>query len=88
MNQEKILIWLPSPMGDAIMATPALKAIRKHFADAEITFFANSVTQQLLSPSDLCDSWLEAKSTNPFSLSYTFKKYRFGHVILFKNSFS
>ncbi|HLQ45508.1 MAG TPA: hypothetical protein VK137_12305, partial [Planctomycetaceae bacterium] len=32
----KLAVWLPNWIGDVAMATPALRALRQHFADAEI----------------------------------------------------
>ena len=67
--KEKILVWLPSPMGDAILCTPALRAIRKHFKSCEISLLANSVTRQILSPGSFNDNWLEERSHNPFAIA-------------------
>jgi len=87
MHQDKILIWLPSPMGDAILSTPALRAIREHFKSAKITFLADRVVRDVLSPSVFNDDWLEADTKNPFALTGKLEKHKFTHAILFKNSF-
>ena len=34
MTTMKIAVFLPNWVGDVVMATPALRAIREHFADA------------------------------------------------------
>ncbi len=83
----EILIWLPSPMGDAILCTPALRAIRKHFKSCNITFFANPMVRGVLSPCSLNDKWLEQKQKNPFAVAKELKKHKFTQAILFKNSF-
>lgn len=83
----KILVWLPSPMGDAILCTPALRAIRKRFKSCEITFLANSVVRQLLSPGGFNNNWIEQRNNNPFAIAQELKKHNFTHAILFKNSF-
>jgi len=85
---HNILLWLPSPMGDAILATPALRAIRSRFTSAHITFFANSVVRQILSPTPFADAWLDQTEQNPFSIARKLKLHKFTHAILFKNSFA
>ena len=80
---QKLLVWLPSPLGDAVLCTPALKAIRKHFYDASITFIASNTTRRILQPCDLCDGWI--KPASPIKLAKKIK--RFDKAILFKNSF-
>ncbi len=87
MQETNILVWLPSPMGDAILCAPALRAIRQHFKSGRITFFGRGVVRQVLSPNSFNDSWLEQKNNNPFSISKELKKHKFTHTILLKNSF-
>lgn len=82
---EKIMVWLPSPMGDTILATPALRALRQHFDKAHITFYASAVTRQILSPCSWNDAWID-QTSNLKAIS-EFKTHRFTHVVLFKNSF-
>ncbi len=86
-RSQTILVWLPTPMGDAIMCTPALRSIRDHFADAHITFYANVVTHDMLSPSTFCDAWIIEKTKNPLSTGRFLRKYNFDMAILMKNSF-
>jgi len=88
IRDANILVWLPSPMGDAILCTPALRAIRRHFKSSKICFFANPVVRGILSPCTLNDQWLELREKNPFAIAKELRKHRFTHVILFKNSFS
>jgi heptosyltransferase-2 len=84
----KILVWLPWPMGDAILCTPALRAIRKHFISAEISFFARPLVREVLSPCEFCDEWLEQKNSNPFTAAGKLAAGKFTHAVLFKNSFA
>ncbi len=84
----EILVWLPSPMGDAILCTPALRAIRRHFKSSRISFFANEAVRKVLSPSRFNDIWIQQHGKNPFKIVKTFKEHNFTHAILFKNSFS
>src|SRR5258705_4255496 len=36
METRRLLVRLPNPLGDAVMATPALRALRRGLPDAEI----------------------------------------------------
>lgn len=86
MNPSKVLIWLPSPLGDAIMATPALRAFRDLFKGARICFLASGFTREILSPSPFCDEWLDNDSHFAAQIK-TLRRQRFDAVILLKNSF-
>lgn len=89
MNTERqnILIWLPSPMGDAVLCTPALRSVRKKFPDAKISFLAGDVVCDVLSPTDFCDEWIRIED-GVFKLASKLKKNSFQKAILFKNSFA
>ncbi len=88
MRDTSILVWLPSPIGDAILCTPALRAIRQHFKSCKISFFAKPVVREVLSPSSFNDRWLEQRDKNPFVIAKILKRHKFTHAILFKNSFA
>lgn len=85
-SKHKVLVWLPSPLGDAIMATPALRSFRFCFPDAEITFFGSDFTRQILSPSPFCDGWLEVPG-GFLKKVRALKSGSFDTAILLKNSF-
>jgi len=84
--KDNILVWLPSPMGDAILCTPALRAIRRRFGSAKITLFGSPVVRQVLTPCSFTDSWLEQRG-GVFAAGGLLRKHNFTHAILFKNSF-
>lgn len=88
MEDENILVWLPSPMGDAVLCTPALRAIRLRFSSGKICFFANGVVHDVLSPCRFNNMWLSQQSNNPFTIAKMLKGHNFTHAILLKNSFS
>lgn len=75
-------------MGDAILCTPALRAIRKHFRSSKICFLANPVVRQILSPGIFNDEWIEQKERNPLAISNRLRRHKFSHAIVFKNSFA
>jgi heptosyltransferase-2 len=88
INQQNILVWLPSPLGDAVLCTPALRAIRNCLADRKIYFFANPTAAQLLSPCQFNDEWLIQQTHSPFPIAKALKGHKFSQSILFKNSFA
>jgi len=85
MASQKVLIWLPSPLGDAIMATPALRAFRSNLPDASITFLSPAFNRQVLSPSPFCDNWLETQGGLMSSIQQL-RAGGFDTAILLKNS--
>ncbi len=87
MQQDNLLVWLPSPMGDAVLCTPALRAIRKHFESSKITFLAADTVRQVLSPSSFNDGWVVPKDNNIFTTAAELRKHNFTSAILLKNSF-
>ncbi len=86
-KEKQILVWLPSPMGDAILCTPALRAIRNKFTDSSITFFSNEVIEQILSPCRFNDKWIVCKRGSRFEAIKKLRQCKFTHSILLKNSF-
>ena len=87
-TRDEILVWLPSPMGDAVLCTPALRAICQHFKSCKISFFANTIVRELLSPSSFNNVWLEQQNKNPIAIAKMLRGHKFTHAILFKNSFA
>ena len=85
---NEILAWLPSPLGDAVLCTAALRAIRQHFKSSQITFFGNPVVREILSPGSFNDRWLEHDTKNPFAIAKMLRAHKFTHAVLFKNSFA
>ncbi len=88
MRNTKILVWLPSPMGDAILCTPALRAIGEKYASSEIVFLANPTVRKILSPCPFNDNWLEYDNMSPLFITKKLREHNFSHAILFKNSFA
>jgi heptosyltransferase-2 len=86
MKSQRILIWLPTPLGDAIMATPALRELRSVFQNDNITFMGAEFTRQILSPSAFFDKWLTPQK-GFFQNVREIRQGRFDACILMKNSF-
>jgi heptosyltransferase-2 len=80
-------------VGDVVMATPALRALRDHFRDAHIAHVGRRVALEVLAPNRLADetlldhSRLKPKITNSFRLAGRLRKGRFDTAVLMPNSF-
>ncbi len=87
-TKDEILVWLPSPMGDAVLCTPALRAIRRYFQSDRICFLAGTAAREVLSPGRFNDTWLTCQNRNPFAVAGMLRPRNFAQAILFKNSFA
>jgi len=87
VKREKILVWLPSPVGDAVLCTPALRGLRKRFEGEDIYYLASETVRQLLSPNNFGNEWVDTRRAGPTSLVRRLKGHKFYRVVLFKNSF-
>jgi heptosyltransferase-2 len=85
-SAQKILIWLPSPLGDAILSTPALSALRSHYPKSQLVFLSQAATRAFLEPCPFCDTWIEIGSF--WKLPQQLCREKFDTAILLKNSFS
>ena len=85
--KQRLLIWLPSPLGDAVMSTPALAAIRKDLPDAEIYCLGSEAARQILEPSGYFDRWL-VPQRSIIKTTAMLRSHNFDMVILLKNSLS
>ncbi|MBN2513608.1 MAG: lipopolysaccharide heptosyltransferase II [Sedimentisphaerales bacterium] len=85
-NPQHILVWLPSPLGDAIMATPALSSIRQQFPSAKIMFLTSRTNRAFLEPSAFCDDWMDLDKSY-FRMLGKLRQSHYDLAVLFKNSF-
>lgn len=89
---EHILIVLPNWVGDVVMATPALEALRRHFAGARFTHMAPPAALDVLSGGEH-DGRIEDRSRRrPRFLNFprqvrTLRREEFSLGVLFPNSF-
>ena len=86
-NNGRILVWLPSPLGDAVMCTPALKALRENMPDKRIYFVGSDMVRDGLSPCDFADEWIKVEGS-VFRKAGQLRTLKFETAILFKNSIS
>ena len=59
-DPQRILIRMPTWVGDAVMATPALRGVRKSFPNCTIAAMGRNHLAALLDDADLFDEWLDA----------------------------
>ena len=95
MEPKKIILHCPTPVGDFIMATPALRAIRGHYPEARICLLLKPALRELADGAH----WFDDIITYPdqrerayffryLSLIAQLRKEAFDLAILFPNSFS
>jgi lipopolysaccharide heptosyltransferase II len=89
---HNILLWMPSWIGDVILALPAVEALRKRFPDARITSAGPKSSLEILVDHPDVDSVIEIPGKRESSLvqrlwfAKNLKKYRFDLGVVFPNS--
>ncbi|MEO7674138.1 MAG: hypothetical protein ABIU09_08695, partial [Pyrinomonadaceae bacterium] len=66
-QKQKILVYLFVSLGDSIVAIPALRAVRRHFAGAEIVLLQNFLTANLVKASQVIPGDLIDRSLSYYS---------------------
>ncbi|MBN1436920.1 MAG: lipopolysaccharide heptosyltransferase II [Sedimentisphaerales bacterium] len=86
---QNILVILPSPMGDAILATAALKRLRSALPQAKITFLASNAVADVLADSGLADETMrcDIKAQSPWKTAQNLKPHKFDAALVLPNSF-
>ncbi len=89
---RRLLVVLPNWIGDVVMATPALRALRERFADAHITFIGKAGSVAVLAGTAWADALLEDLSTSGppadlFRMAATLRRRRYDLAVLLPNSF-
>src|SRR6516162_1106578 len=65
-----IAVFLPNWIGDVVMATPALRALRQHFAAARIVGVCKPYVTGVLDGSPWLDGRLSLDQTGPWSVRW------------------
>jgi heptosyltransferase-2 len=91
---RRILVRVPNWIGDAVMCTPALDALRELFPSAEVTVLARSVIADVLKGHAAVDRCLvydfrgrHAGLTGKWSLAGELRRLHFDLAVLFQNAF-
>ncbi len=88
----KLAVWLPNWIGDVAMATPALRALRQQFADAEIVGVMRPYVTEVLAGTTLVDRVLihdpkgKDAATRGFGFLGTLRRERFEIAVVLPNS--
>jgi heptosyltransferase II len=80
-----LAVVLPGWIGDAVMATPALRALRSHFSNARITGVAKSYVAGVLAGGDWFDELILMQDV--WSTARALRRRRIELAVLFPNSF-
>ena len=98
-DPRSILVVLPTWVGDFVMATPTLRAIRHRFAESHITFLIEPNLRDLAGGGDWANEWINlpkdkvgGKARSPLSkpfrdLVWDLRRRRFDWALLLSNSF-
>src|SRR5262245_4380934 len=91
MVLKKILIRGPNWVGDSVLAVPAMKAVREHFRDADITLLVRPWVAGLFTSAPFVDKvWSEPRPTSfgEWSrITRLIRERQFDAALLFPNSF-
>ena len=84
-----ILVVLPTPMGDAVLAAPALRYLRAGLPQSRITFLANPTVLEILDGADFSDEQivLDKKQRGLMAAAKILREQKFDAVVLMANSF-
>lgn len=87
---ERILIVMPTWVGDVVMATPVLRALRGHYARAHISTLCSELTAPLLADCPWLDQALplgRGRDGGVWRLARTLRGERFDMAVVLPNSF-
>ncbi len=90
-GEPRILVVLPNPLGDGILATPSLRRLRASLPKAQITYLGNRVVKGILEGVEWADHWMEfdveQKSRRGlWATAKRLREERFSAAILYSNS--
>ena len=89
IKADNILVHLPNWVGDAVMSTPALRALRENYPTSKITYIGKPITLDTVGL-QFCDAQIPIKSKSlgaTLKLASQLRAGRFDLGILFPNSF-
>jgi heptosyltransferase-2 len=88
---SKVMVRVPNWVGDAVMAVPALRELRRIFAGSHIAIVARSSVAELFEGEGLCDDLIQIKARSAGPLigeARLLRRQRFDAAVLLQNAFS
>lgn len=87
-----LAVFLPNWIGDVVMATPALRALRRHFAGARITAVGRPYVAGVLEGAPWADEFMSLDRRGPWAhrwpgVAWNLRRRRLDLAVLFPNSF-
>jgi len=94
-TEERIVVVLPNWVGDVVMATPTLRALRQWAGQAHIAYVCRPYVREVLAPCPWCDEmlfWPQSRSKAGaregfLELASRLRRGRFDVAVLLANSF-
>jgi heptosyltransferase-2 len=88
----KVAVFLPGWVGDAVMATPALRALRQGYSSSSIVAVGKPYVADVFAGGDWFDAFIPCSSHGPWrqgilSVAWQLRRMRLDLAVLFSNSF-
>jgi len=85
---KKLLVYMPTWLGDCVMASPTLIHLRKHLHETHVSLWVSKAMEPIVCPFPAADEVLTYdKKRGPWKLSRELKSHDFDAVLLLSNSF-
>ncbi len=84
---RRLLAVLPSWVGDVVMATPTLRALRELFPEAHIAYLIKTYAKPIIDACPWGDEIIDDAEQGLWSLASKLRKEKFDTVVLLPNSF-
>jgi len=90
---DRVVVFLPNWIGDVVMATPALRGLREHFASAHMVHVGKAAALEVLEGLGLSDEAIPCRpawwspAADVVRLSWRLRRGRYDLAVLLPNSF-